>query len=231
MDLAKDYRNQPVIAAIEDLLNDEGFSLIVPQVVLDEFARNKDRVAADAKRSLQSHFSLVRDAVRRFGDEKLIAATIKSLDEVDHSAVYKGEAVNESIERIERLLSAANAIPATEAIKARAADRALCGIAPFHRQKNSIGDAIIIETYASQLGQEGSAEDEFAFVTHNRLTSVRREVIIASPMPTSWRCSMACVLVIGLHWRTSSTISMRTFWRITTLNCMARHRCAASPKS
>ncbi|MDX0410105.1 hypothetical protein GOL24_22265 [Sinorhizobium medicae] len=168
LDLAKDYRNQPVIAAIEDLLNDEGFSLIVPQVVLDEFARNKDRVAADAKRSLQSHFSLVRDAVRRFGDEKLIAATIKSLDEVDHSAVYKGEAVNESIERIERLLSAANAIPATEAIKARAADRALCGIAPFHRQKNSIGDAIIIETYASQLGQEGSAEDEFAFVTHNK---------------------------------------------------------------
>lgn len=168
LDLAKDYRNQPVIAAIEDVLSDEGFSLIVPQVVLDEFTRNKDRVAADAKRSLQSHFSLVRDAVRRFGDEKLVDATIKSLNEVDHSAVYKGEAVNESIERVERLLSAAKVMPATEAIKARAADRALYGIAPFHRQKNSIGDAIIIETYADQMGREGNAEDEFAFVTHNK---------------------------------------------------------------
>lgn len=67
LDLAKDYRNQPVIAALEDFLDHEDFCLIVPQVVLDEFARNKDRVAADAKRSLQSHFSLVRDAVRRFG--------------------------------------------------------------------------------------------------------------------------------------------------------------------
>ncbi|WP_349433619.1 PIN domain-containing protein [Pararhizobium sp. A13] len=168
LDLAKDYRNQPIIAALEDLVDDVHFSLIVPQVVLDEFARSKDRVAADAKRSLQSHFSLVRDAVRRFGDGKLVDATIKSLNEVDHSAVYKGEAVNESIERIEGLLSAAKAIPATEAIKARAADRALDGVAPFHRPKNSIGDAIIIETYADEMGQEGSSGDEFAFVTHNK---------------------------------------------------------------
>ncbi|WP_292479632.1 PIN domain-containing protein [Mesorhizobium sp.] len=134
LDLAKDYRNQPVIAALEDFLDHEDFGLIVPQVVLDEF-----RVAADAKRSLQSHFSLVRDAVRRFGDESEVDATIKALNEVDHSAVYKGEAVNESIERIEQLLFAAEAVPATQAVKARAADRALAGVAPYHRQKNSIG--------------------------------------------------------------------------------------------
>ncbi|MGX1259836.1 PIN domain-containing protein [Sinorhizobium fredii] len=168
LDLAKDYRNQPVIAALEDILNHGDVELIVPQVVLDEFARNKDRVAADAKRSLQSHFSLVRDAVRRFGEDQYIDATIKALNEVDHSAVYKGEAVTESMVRIERLLAAAEAIPATPAIKARAADRALDGIAPYHRQKNSIGDAIIIETYAEQMGLEGRADDEFAFITHNK---------------------------------------------------------------
>jgi hypothetical protein len=168
LDLAKDYRNQPVIAALEDILNHGDVELIVPQVVLDEFARNKDRVAVDAKRSLQSHFSLVRDAVQRFGDEKYIDATIKALNEVDHSAVYKGEAVTESMVRIERLLAAAEAIPATPAIKARAADRALDGIAPYHRQKNSIGDAIIIETYAEQMGLEGHIDDEFAFITHNK---------------------------------------------------------------
>lgn len=168
LDLAKDYRNQPVIAALEDILNHGDVALIVPQVVLDEFARNKDRVAADAKRSLQSHFSLVRDAVRRFGEGEYIDATIKALNEVDHSAVYKGEAVTESMVRIDRLLSAAEAIPATPAIKARAADRALDGIAPYHRQKNSIGDAIIIETYAEQIALEGRADDEFAFITHNK---------------------------------------------------------------
>ncbi|MGO7965088.1 PIN domain-containing protein [Rhizobium ruizarguesonis] len=171
LDLAKDYRNQPVIAALEYLLeDDEDFGLVVPEVVLEEFARNKDRVAADAKRSLQSHFSVVRDAVRRFGDEKDVEATVKALNEVDHSAVYKGEAVNESIVRIEQLLSAAKAIPATETIKARAADRALNGVAPFrsHRQKNSIADAIIIETYANEVHQASSENDQFAFITHNK---------------------------------------------------------------
>lgn len=168
LDLAKDYRNQPVIAALEDILSHGDVELIVPQVVLAEFARNKDRVGVDAKRSLQSHFSLVRDAVRRFGDEKYIDTTIDALNEVDHSAVYKGEAVTQSMVRIERLLAAAEAIPATPAIKSRAADRALDGIAPYHRQRNSIGDAIIIETYADQMGRKDCAADEFAFITHNK---------------------------------------------------------------
>ena len=85
LDLAKDYRQQPVIAALEDLVAAGEIELIVPQVLLDEFARNKERVAIDATRSLQSHFNLVRDAVNRFGEESEKAATLKSLNEVDHA--------------------------------------------------------------------------------------------------------------------------------------------------
>jgi hypothetical protein len=75
LDLAKDYRQQPVISALEDLVESGEIELLVPQVVLDEFAHNKERVAADAKRSLQSHFNLVRDAVNRFGEESDKAST------------------------------------------------------------------------------------------------------------------------------------------------------------
>jgi hypothetical protein len=67
LDLAKDYRQQPVIAALEDLVAAGEIELIVPQVLLDEFARNKERVAIDPTRSLQSHFNLVRDAVIDLG--------------------------------------------------------------------------------------------------------------------------------------------------------------------
>ena len=74
LDLAKDYRQQPVIAALEDLVAAGEIELIVPQVLLDEFARNKERVAIDATRSLQSHFNLVRDAVNRFEGESEKAA-------------------------------------------------------------------------------------------------------------------------------------------------------------
>jgi hypothetical protein len=166
LDLAKDYRQQPVINALEDLVESGELELLVPQVLLDEFARNKDRVAVDAARGLQSHFSLVREAVNRFGEESDKAATLKTLDEVDYAAIIKGEAVSASISRIEMLLASVPALPTTDAIKARVTDRAIANRAPYHRSKNSVGDAVIIEIYADQV--DGRQRDaRLAFVTHN----------------------------------------------------------------
>src|SRR5260370_16612547 len=146
LDLAKDYRMQPIISAIEDLVESDELELMVPQVVLDEFARNKERVAVDATRSLQSHFNLVREAVSRFGGEAEKAATIKALNEVDHAAIIKGEAVNESINRIEKLLTSVPPLPTTDAIKARVTDSTIASPAPDHRSKNISPDSIIIAT-------------------------------------------------------------------------------------
>ncbi|MER8761973.1 MULTISPECIES: PIN domain-containing protein [unclassified Mesorhizobium] len=167
LDLAKDYRQQPVISALEELVEADQIELLVPEIVLNEFERNKGRVATDAQRSLQSHFSLVRDAVSRFGDEASKAATLKALNEVDHTAVFKGEAVNESISRIETLLKSVPALPTTDAVKQRVTDRALAKLAPFHRSRNSAGDAVIIETYAQQVVDNASEDIRLAFVTHN----------------------------------------------------------------
>jgi hypothetical protein len=41
LDLAKDYRQQPVINALEDLVDSGELELLVPQVLLDEFARTR----------------------------------------------------------------------------------------------------------------------------------------------------------------------------------------------
>ena len=54
LNLAKDYPMAPVLTAIEDLINAKAIELIMPQVVLDEFARNRDRLVEDSKRSLSS---------------------------------------------------------------------------------------------------------------------------------------------------------------------------------
>ena len=154
---------------MEDIVHQGGDELIVPQVVVDEFERNRERVAADAKRSLHAHFSLVREAIWRFGNGTEKDSIIKALDEADHAAVYKGEAVNESMDKVEDLLKSSQPVPATDGIKARAAERALSSTAPFHRGKNSIGDAVIIETFAEQMRGEKRDDVEFAFVTHNKL--------------------------------------------------------------
>ena len=95
IDLAKDYRDQPIIGALEDLIAVKQIALIVPQVVVDEFQRNKSRVVEDARRSLQSHFRLVREAVNCYGDDEYRASTLKSLNELDHKITTGGEAAME----------------------------------------------------------------------------------------------------------------------------------------
>lgn len=52
-------------------------------------------------------------------------------------------------------------------MKLRAAQRAVDKRAPFHKDKNSIGDAILIEIYRdiTSVGNDGM---KYAFVTHNK---------------------------------------------------------------
>jgi hypothetical protein len=167
LDIAKDYREQPVIGALEDLISAGEVELIVPQVVVDEFRRNKARIIEDARRSLQSHFRLVREAVNRFGDDEYRASTLQALNEVDHKIVTGSDTVTDSVDRIEKLLTAKPAVTTTETIKRRVTDRALSGLAPYHRAKNSVGDAILIETYAEIVGGRATKRKRFGFVTHN----------------------------------------------------------------
>jgi PIN domain len=86
IDLAKDYRELPVVSALEDLVESGEVELIVPRQVLDEFDRNKARIIDEARRGLQSHFRLVRQAVNRFGDDARKADLLAGLNEVDHQS-------------------------------------------------------------------------------------------------------------------------------------------------
>jgi hypothetical protein len=56
LDLAKDPKQEPVLRAAEALIRAGNLSLIVPAIVLDEFRRNRDRIAKDSAKSLSSHF-------------------------------------------------------------------------------------------------------------------------------------------------------------------------------
>jgi predicted nucleic acid-binding protein len=167
LDLATDYREQPVIGALEDLIKSGDIELVVPEIVLDEFDRNKQRVIEAAQRSLQSHFRLVREAVNRFADDANKAETLKALNEVDHKIGMKAEAVNDSIDRIRKLLKSTRALSTTAHIKQRVTERALAKKAPYHRERNSVGDAILIEFYAGLATASRARKPRYAFVTHN----------------------------------------------------------------
>jgi hypothetical protein len=185
LDLAKDYRQLPIIDALTFIWEANELELILPGVVVEEWERNKARVIAESRQSLSSHFKRVREAVAQFAPEAAREATLTQLNEVDHRIAVGGEAINDAIEQIEELFANAEKLEASESLKARAADRAIGKIAPFHRQRNSVVDALLIETYIDALASRNEDSDVYAFVTHNTLDFSDRDTRQPHPDLTS----------------------------------------------
>jgi hypothetical protein len=169
LDLAKDPKQVPLLNVVEELLRLGIVSLIVPRVVFDEFRRNRERIVRESAKSLSTHFRLVKEAVGRTGgDEKKMQIVLSHLNDVDHKIpLIGGEAVG-TLDRIEKLLTASLIIETSEAVKLRAAQRAIEKKAPFHHGKNAMADAILIETYADCLRDKAASGVRFAFVSHNK---------------------------------------------------------------
>jgi len=169
LDLARDPKQVPVLGVVEELLRLGMISLIVPRVVLNEFRRNRERIAKESTKSLSTHFRLVKEAVGKAGgDKKRKRVVLSHLEDVDHKIpIIGGEAVG-TLDRIEKLLTATHIIETSETVKIRAAQRAIDKKAPFHHNKNAMADAILIETYADCIGDEAAPGVRFAFVTHNK---------------------------------------------------------------
>lgn len=167
LDLAKDHRELPVITALEELLKSGDVKLIVPEIVATEFARNRERVAEEARTSFKTHIRLAREAVNRYGPQDTKNATLAALNDVDHEIHSRGDAVSGTMQRIDAMLSAAERYPLSDDIKRRVVERALSQSPPYHRAKNSVGDAIILETYIEHMAAHTGPNDGFTFVTHN----------------------------------------------------------------
>lgn len=169
LDLARDSRQHPVLGVVEQMIREKMISLIVPRLVIDEFRRNRERIERESAKSLGTHFKLVKEAVQRAaGTGRKTKTVLAHLNDVNHKIPIIGGAAVQVLDRIEKLLTAADAIEMSDTALLRAAQRAIEHRAPFHREKNSTADALIIETYAECVQDPTSAGTRFAFVTHNR---------------------------------------------------------------
>ena len=167
LDLSKNYLQQTILVALEELIRQGEIALILPRTVIDEFARNKARIIEESSRSLSSTLKRVKEAVEKFGDPRQKRIVLRQLNDVDHRLPILGEAAVDAVSRIEKLFARTPVIEISDAVKLRAAQRAIDKRAPFHRQRNGIDDAILIEVYADAVGEKGTARSRFAFVTHN----------------------------------------------------------------
>lgn len=170
LDLAQDQKQSPLLLVVENMVESGLLRLLVPRIVLEEFRKNRTRVAKTSVRSLATQFQQVKEAVSKVGgDEQRTKELLAQLDDVNHRIPIIGGAAEGALDRIEKLLKVVTVIETSDRVMLRAAERALHRKAPCHHEnKNSIADAIVIETYLDAIKAKGSAGQRFAFVTHNK---------------------------------------------------------------
>jgi len=184
LEIAQDAKYGAQIASLRELIKQKKLTLIVPRTVLSEFQKNKQRIAQRAERGLSSHFSIVKDAIKKFEVEtEHREKVLKHLSDLDHKIPLLAGATSAALDEIELVMKQGKIVELSEAIKLRSAERALNRQAPCHTSKNSMADAVIIETYFEETAK-GKAGDRFAFVTHNKNDFSDMKVNEKNPHPT-----------------------------------------------
>lgn len=166
LDIAKGHKYLPHLDSLKVMKKTGALEIILPEIVVTEFNRNKERIITSHKQSFRTHFKEVRAAISKLDLEAERDASLQVLDDMKHKISIDAEAVDEAMIIIEEIFATTPHIPLTDSVKIRATERALKKAAPFHGEHNSIGDAIIIETYIDSLAEK-SNNDVYCFVTLN----------------------------------------------------------------
>src|SRR5450631_1673742 len=125
LDLAKDFGQRSLLAALEELVRMGQISLLTPQLVIEEFRRNRDRIVEESGRSIGSTLRRAKEMLGKLGDEKERGEAIRQLNEIDQQSVNYRDAASEGVKRIEALFNASIQVRTTPDIKLAAAERAI----------------------------------------------------------------------------------------------------------
>lgn len=166
LEIASKKSEIPVLAAIEYLVSGGIVRLLVPALVREEFERNKDRVANQTRQRLSQECKLVKEIVESFGGENKQQA-LDVISDVSHRLPILSEANYMTIDRVEVLFRGAIEVSVSDAAKLKAANRAIAKYAPFHKSKNSMADAALVESFDEFRLANASDFESFRFVTLN----------------------------------------------------------------
>ncbi len=167
LDIVRDHRKRTLLTIIEELIKTNELTLIVPQIVFDEFIRNKEPAFKKHRKGSSSLLKDARELAEIYETGESRTELMHRLNDLRYRLPILSDKANDSIRRTENLFNDSKILETTEAILLRAGARALNGKAPCHTEKNSFADAVIIETYGDYIRANKAAGDRFYFVSSN----------------------------------------------------------------
>jgi PIN domain len=166
LDLAKRRDGQKWIVALRVLIHHGHLELLVPTVVVDEFQRNRPRIEQAMRAGVAERFRLLRQDLATYGSDGDEDARY-AIDALAYQVPLIGAMTTRNFDDIGDLLERGRRLEPNEADRAAVVRRGLEKLAPFHRSRNSVADALLVELYASAVRIAGPASDPHAFVSSN----------------------------------------------------------------
>lgn len=170
LDLASDPSADEIIARLEDLIASTHFRLVVPQVVREEFDRHKVDCTERLSKRLSAKVTETIRYARQFAEEEKKSDLIAGLELFSKRIKVIANAASQIVGRIEKLLDIPETrkLETTDDLLNRAARRGYEKKAPFTSNKNSVADAIILESYLAFFHRHPRGQCTFSFVTLNK---------------------------------------------------------------
>lgn len=166
LDMAKRRDGQKWIVAIRVLVHQRELELLVPAIVIEEFERNRDRVEASMTASAAQRFKLMKQDLGEYGGPDYKQA-LQVVEKLAHEVPLIGAMTTRNFDDVLEMLRGGRTVEATDEERRRVVERGLRKLAPFHRSRNSMADALLVELYASETARADMTTDPHAFVTTN----------------------------------------------------------------
>ncbi|MFE4692987.1 PIN domain-containing protein [Streptomyces sp. NPDC056749] len=163
LNIAKRRDGQQIIVPLRVLLHQKKLEILVPNLILDEFDRNRPRAEAATTQSVKERFRLLRQDLHDYGDDDAQLWIAEMAHQIPHVSARSLQNFSE----ISDLLRRGTLMEPSPDNYAAVVRRGLEKKAPLHQDKNSVADALLIEQYSSILRHEKERRDEYVFATAN----------------------------------------------------------------
>lgn len=166
LDLSKRRDGQRWIVAVRALVYQGQVELLVPAVIVDEFERNRDRVETSMTSTVAQRFKLMKQDLGDYGGSDYEQA-LEVIEGLSHEVPLIGAMTTRNFKEVLELLKEGRQLVPTDGERNNVVQRGLDKKAPFHRSRNSVADALLIEMYATALGDADVTTAPYAFITSN----------------------------------------------------------------
>lgn len=167
LDLAARRDGQKWIVAMRQLVSQADLRFLVPELILDEFERNRPRAEKAMTDRIAERFRSLRTDIGTAYQDDALKKSLITLDGLAHHIPLIGAMTTRNFDDIFEMLKVGVRLEPTDVERSRVVQRGLEKKAPFHRSRNSVADALLIELYVSATTEASFAIDSYAFVTSN----------------------------------------------------------------